>query len=468
MAHTTEEPPLNQESLLIGCGAGFAGDRLDAALPVVAALIASGRPACLIFETLAERTLALAQVRRRQDRDAGFYVGLEKLLAPVLRLCLEHHIPIIGNFGAANPVGAAHHVREIAKSLGCGPIRVAAVTGDDLLARIPATELLAMPFHPAANIDPQALVAANVYLGAEGIAQALAEGADVIVTGRVADPALALGPLMHHFGWHADDWDLLAAGVLAGHLLECGAQVTGGYFADPGFKDVPDLANIGYPIAEVSATGEIVIFKPAGSGGVVSELTVKEQMLYEIHDPSAYLTPDVILDLTAVEVEQIGPDRVRLCGARGAPRPPTLKGTVCFDGGWMGEGEISYAGPNCNARGLLATEVLKQRLTRLDLAVDAHFDLIGVASVFNDDLGTWMNRVAATPVPELRVRMAVSGVHRDEVERAVQEVEALYTTGPAGGGGVRTTITPLMNSTSVYVERGLLCAEVSMLEEDHA
>ena len=455
---------LDKPSLLIGCGAGFAGDRLDAALPVAEALAASGRPACLMFETLAERTLALAQLRRRQDPDGGYFVGLGDLLGPVLRRCLEHGIPIVGNFGAANPLGAARHVVELARSLGCGPIRVAAVTGDDLLARIPADALLAMPFSPPVAIAPHALVAANVYLGAEGIAQALGQGANVVVTGRVADPALALGPLMHHFGWRADDWDRLAAGVLAGHLLECGAQVTGGYFADPGLKDVPDLARIGYPIAEVGAGGEIFLSKPAGTGGTVSVQTVTEQMLYEIHDPAAYLTPDVTLDLSAVRVEQAGVDRVRIHGARGAPRPATLKGTVCFDGGWMGEGEISYAGPNCKRRGLLAIEILKARLAHLGLALDRHFDLIGVASVFNDDRGTWLDRMSAAEVPEVRVRMAVGGPDRRQVERAVQEVEALYTTGPAGGGGVRTAVTPLMNSTSVHVERRAFAAQVSILE----
>lgn len=450
--------------MLIGCGAGFAGDRLDAALPVAEALARSGRPASLMFETLAERTLALAQLRRRQGPSAGYYVGLDRLIGPVLPLCLERRIPIIGNFGAANPLGAAREVIAIAKALGCGPIRVAAVTGDDLLAHMPAHELLAMPFSPPALIEPQTLVAANVYLGAEGIAQALAQGADVVVTGRVADPALALGALLHHFGWRADDWDLIAAGVLAGHLLECGAQVTGGYFADPGWKDVPQLARIGYPIAEIAANGDIVISKPEGSGGLVSERTVKEQLLYEIHDPSAYLTPDVTLDLSGVCVEQIGPDRVRVTGARGAPRPATLKGTVCFDGGWMGEGEISYAGPNSTRRGLLAIDVLKERLARLAPAVETHFDLIGVASIFNDAAGRWLDAQAGTDAPEVRVRMAVAGRDRHDVERAIQEVEALYTTGPAGGGGVRTIVTPLMNSTSVYIDRAALEAQVTILE----
>ena len=455
---------LDKKSLLIGCGAGFAGDRLDAALPIVEELAASGKPAYLMLETLAERTLALAQLQRRHDPDAGYLPSLAELIGPVLSLCLAHRIPIIGNFGAANPLAAARRVVATARTLGCGEIRVAAVTGDDLLATISPEKLLAMRFSPPAVIEAGGLVSANVYLGAQGIAEALKMGADVIVTGRVADPALALGPLVHHFGWRWDDWDLMAAGVLTGHLLECGAQVTGGYFADPGFKDVPDLANVGYPIAEISAAGLITITKPRGTGGLVSEQTVKEQILYEIHDPSAYLTPDVTLDLSQVQVRQDGPDRVRVTGARGKPRPDTLKGTVCFDGGWMGEGEISYAGHNCRARGMLAIEVLKSRLRTLDLALDSHFDLIGVGSVFNDAQGQWLARSGPCDVPDVRVRMAVSAMDRRQVERALHEVEALYTTGPAGGGGVRMQVTPLMNSTSVFVDRSAVEAQVTILE----
>lgn len=453
-----------KESLLIGCGAGFAGDRLDAALPVVRELIAQKKPACLIFETLAERTLALAQLRRRQDVEGGYLTTLAELLAPVLADCVAHRIPIIGNFGAANPAAAARRILQLATTLDCGPIKVMAVTGDDLLGRMSADELLAMPFSPPARIAPASLVSANVYLGAQGIAQALAAGADVVVTGRVADPALALGPLVHHFGWRWDDWDRLAAGVLAGHLLECGAQVTGGYFADPGVKDVPDLASVGYPIAEIAADGSLVIGKPSGTGGMVSERTVKEQILYEIHDPSAYLTPDVTLDLSGVTVEQVGPDRVRVTGAAGKPRPATLKGTVCFDGGWLGEGEISYAGPNCRARGLLAIDILRERLSTLALAVEHHFDLIGVASVFNDAEGRWLDQCPAREIDDVRVRLAVSGAERRDVERALQEVEALYTAGPAGGGGVRTHVTPLMNSTSVFVPREAFAPQIETLE----
>lgn len=455
---------MHKDSLLIGCGAGFAGDRLDAALPVARALAASGKPAYLMFETLAERTLALSQLRRRKDPEGGYLPSLSELIGPVLALCVAHRIPIIGNFGAANPLAAARRIVEMAKALGCGPIKVAAVTGDDLLALVSPDELLAMPFSPPAAIDAARLVSANVYLGAQGIAEALSQGADVIVTGRVADPALALGPLVHHFGWRWDDWDSLAAGVLTGHLLECGAQVTGGYFADPGVKDVPNLAHLGYPIAEVTADGEITITKPEGTGGLVSEQTVKEQILYEIHDPSEYLTPDVTLDLSRVVVRQDGVDRVHISGAVGKPRPATLKGMVCFDGGWMGEGEISYAGPNCRARGLLAIQVLKARLGALDATLDSHFDLIGVGSVFNDTQARWLDGVENFHAPDVRVRMAVSAVERSEVARALHEVEALYTTGPAGGGGVRLQITPLMNSTSVFVDRRAFEPNVTFLE----
>jgi hypothetical protein len=229
----------------IGCGAGFAGDRWDAAVPVVRALVASGGPAALMFETLAERTLAIAQLRRRDDPRAGWEPCLDQFLQGVLADCVRHGIPIIGNFGAANPRGAAAEVQALAARLGLEPLRVAVVEGDDLLLQLPADVLLGLLPPEAANMR---LVSANTYLGAEQIADALRAGAQVVVTGRVADPALALGPLMAHFGWGAEDWDLLGAGTIAGHLLECGAQVTGGYFADPGVKDVPDLANVGFPI----------------------------------------------------------------------------------------------------------------------------------------------------------------------------------------------------------------------------
>jgi hypothetical protein len=438
-------------TLRIGCGAGFSGDRWDAAVPVVAALRASGGPAFLMFETLAERTLALAQLERRQNEDSGWEPSLERFLEPVLRQCIEGTIPIVSNFGAANPAGAARHIHALAERLGLRALKVAVVEGDDLRVVLPASRLNELL---PASLHGKPLVSANAYLGAQEIAQALRAGADVVVTGRVADPALALGPMLAHFGWGAEDWDRLACGTMAGHLLECGAQVTGGYFADPGVKDVPDLANVGFPIVEIEHDGSFVITKPAGTGGRVDRQTVTEQLLYEVHDPAAYLTPDVIADISNADLEQLGVDRVRVTGVHGHPRPPTLKATLCHEGGWLAEGEISYAGPNAAARARLAATIVRERLVHLGYdGLRLRADIIGVASVFADDDGLWWDGQALPAHDDIRVRLAAACETRDQAQVVVREILALYTCGPAGGGGVRTHITPRLGSDSCYVPR---------------
>lgn len=449
----SDRPPTSG-TLRIGCGAGFSGDRWDAAVPVVAALRSASGPAVLMFETLAERTLALAQLRRREQPDQGWEPSLERFLTPVLRDCVEAGIPIVSNFGAANPLGAAHRIQGLAAQLGLRPLKVAVVEGDDLLAALPATRLGQLL--PTA-LQGQPLVSANAYLGAQEIAQALREGADVVVTGRVADPALALGPMLAHFDWALDDWDRLACGTMAGHLLECGAQVTGGYFADPGFKDVPNLATVGYPIVEMSHDGSFVVTKPPGTGGRVDRQTVTEQLLYELHDPAAYLTPDVVADISETELTEVGPDRVRVTGVRGHPRPPTLKATVCFEGGWLAEGEISYAGHNATARAQLAATLVRDRLALLGHgAVPLRADLIGVASAFADDAGRWQQQHDTPPRDDVRLRLAASCATRATADAVLREVLALYTCGPAGGGGVRTQATPRLSSDSCLVPRGWL------------
>ncbi len=451
------------DSVLIGCAAGFAGDRFDAGLPLARAMADEGRPAYLMYETLGERTLALAQQRQRSGSGPGYLPELESFLAPVLGFCISTRIPIVGNFGAANPPAAAEVIGRLCRAAGASRARVAVVQGDDLLASMPREEVARLVSDANEPIDPQAIVAANVYLGAQPIAEALADGADVVVTGRVADPSLALGPMLHAFGWSLTDWDLLAAGTMAGHLLECGAQVTGGYFMDPGFKDVPRPADIGYPYAVVDADGGVVLTKPADTGGLVSLQTVREQLLYEIHDPAAYLTPDVVLDLSEASVHDLGGDRVRLTGSRGKPRPQTLKATVCYDGGWLGEGEISYSGPNAAARGRLAIDILRTRVARIG-GLRAHFDLVGVSSAFNDSRGELLAAAADRQSPDVRVRMAVRARGQREVRQAMHEVEALYTTGPAGGGGVRLNVTPLLASASAYVPRERVRPTVSLAE----
>jgi len=439
--------------LRIGCGAGFSGDRWDAAVPVVRTLARLGGPAVLMFETLAERTLALAQLQRRRDPQSGWEPSLERFLGPVLAECVAANIPIVGNFGAANPLGAAACIQQLARDLGLPTLHIAVIEGDDLLAGLEPARLHQLL--PA--LAGRELVSANAYLGAQEIAGALRAGAQVVVTGRVADPSLALGPMLAHFGWATDDWDRLAAGTMAGHLLECGAQVTGGYFADPGVKDVPDLAHVGFPIVEMHSDGRFVITKAADTGGCVDRRTVTEQLLYELHDPAAYLTPDVVADITQAELRNAGLDRIEVLGIRGHPRPPTLKATLCYEGGWLGEGEISYAGPTATARARLAGEIVRERLRSLGLShLRVRCDLIGVSSVFVDDEGRWTEMQELSDASDVRLRVAAASAQRSDAEQLTREVLALYTCGPAGGGGVRTSITARMASDSCFVPRDWL------------
>lgn len=441
---------MTKQPFRVGCGAGFAGDRLGVAGPVVDALASADGPAALIFETLAERTLALAQLERSAGRP-GYDIHILDRLAPVLATCLRHGIKIVGNFGAADPRGAADAITGLAARLGCRPPRIAIVSGDDLLAgphRHDLDTILA-----ASVPQGKTPLSANAYLGAREIAAALADGAEIVVTGRVADPALALGPLVAHFGWNFGDHDLIAAGTLVGHLLECGAQVTGGYFADPGFKDVPNLHDVGFPIAEVAGDGTFVLLKPPGTGGCVTEQTVKEQILYEIHDPASYLTPDVVLDLTGVEVASVGPDRVFVQGARGHPAPERLKATVCYDGGYLGEGEISYAGPNALMRAEAALDILARRL---DPTIDWRGDLIGAVSVFADDAGRFRAAADLPDSRDVRLRVAVRAECQARVAAAMHEVGALYTCGPAGGAGIRISVRPRVFTASALIPRDLV------------
>jgi len=455
---------MDKPSLLIGCAAGFSGDRIDAAGPVVDTLIArleagpAGRRAFLIFETLAERTLALAQLRRRADPDAGYEPLLDAMLRPVLARCLRHGIRIVSNFGAANPRAAARLIARMARELGAQAPRIAVVEGDDLSS---PEHLALLREQLGARMDGIRIVSANAYIGAEPIAAALDAGAQIVVCGRVADPSLTVGPAMSHFGWRSDDWEKLGRATMAGHLLECGAQVCGGYFADPGYKDVPGLEAVGFPIAEIDADGGCTIGKSDSTGGLVTEATVKEQLLYEVHDPGAYLTPDVVADISEAEVHSLGRDRVMLRGVRGHPRPSHYKVNVCHEGGWLAEGEISYAGPRAEARARLAADVLRKRLQGLQLRVD----LIGAVSVLGDDAGRTLAATADAGLRDVRLRVAAAHEDRVEAERLAREVMALYTCGPAGGGGVRTALTPRLNTISCLLPRDAVSVRHVFVEE---
>jgi hypothetical protein len=447
-------------TLSIGCAAGFSGDRTDAALPVVETLIRHGGPAALIFETLAERTLALAQLAKRDNPNAGYEPLLADIVSPILARCLEYRIPIVSNFGAANPNGAARLIQKIAAEQGLRQPRIAVVSGDDISDK-DGQALLHVQL--GQRFIQEKFVCANAYIGAEAIAQALRAGADIVVCGRVADPALALGPALARFNWSMQDWDRLARGTMAGHLLECGAQVTGGYFADPGYKDVPDLANVGYPIVQIDEDGNFEITKSEPTGGIVDTRTVKEQLLYEVHDPSAYLTPDVVADITDAEVRQTGTNRVSVTGIRGHARPADLKVNVFYEGGWLAEGEISYAGPRAGARAYLAMQALQKRLPQLNI----RFDLIGAISVFGDDGGSMLAQAdwkQLASAGDVRLRAACAHEDRHQAATLLREVNALYTCGPAGGGGIRTHLRSRLNADSCVVPRDAIAAGFTFVE----
>jgi hypothetical protein len=446
------------KQIRIGAGAGYAGDRIEPAVEIAE----KGGLDYLVFECLAERTIALAQQAKRRDPTGGYDPLLAERLRAVLPLCRANGIRIVTNMGAANPQGAAERALAVARELGLRGVKIAAVTGDDVLARLSGGDYRVEETGAAVRDLGDRILSANAYIGAEPIAEALTGSADIVITGRAADPSLFVGPLVHAFGWAMDDWHRLGQATLIGHLLECAGQVTGGYFADPGYKDVPDLARLGFPIGEVDGDGTVVITNVVGSGGQVTAATCKEQILYEIHDPARYLTPDVAADFSHVRVEEIGPDRVRIGGATGRPRPETLKVSVGVMEGFVGEGQISYAGPGARARGELALGIVRDRLSLIGLdASELRFDLIGLTALHGEQLSGKDGRHEPY---EVRARVVGRTASLAEATRIGNEVETLYTNGPAGGGGVTKSTYEVVGILSTYLPRDLVRTAIHTLE----
>ncbi|SDH85363.1 MULTISPECIES: acyclic terpene utilization AtuA family protein [Bradyrhizobium] len=439
-------------TIRIGSGAGYSGDRIEPAVE----LAEKGDIQYLVFECLGERTVALAQQARMKNPDGGYDPLLEERMRAVLPVCASKGIKIVTNMGAANPEAAARKVAEIAKSLGLSALKVAAIVGDDVLDACKDGDLPIMEFDGTIKQLGNRLLSANAYLGAEPMAKALAAGADIVITGRASDPALFLAPMIHAFGWAMDDWNLLGQGTVAGHLLECAGQITGGYFADPGYKDVPDLARLGFPIGEVGEDGSLVITKVAGSGGAVTARTCKEQLLYEVHDPKKYFQPDVVADFSEVTVEEIGPDRVRVSGGRGTRRTDTLKISVGYVDSYIGEGQISYAGPGALARGRLALEIVRERLKLNGVAAsELRFELVGVDALHGSEISARANEPY-----EVRVRVSGRTENLREAVRIGNEVETLYTNGPAAGGGAWKSARDVVAVASVLLPRELAKPQV--------
>jgi len=443
------------KTIRIGSGAGYSGDRIEPAVE----LAEKGDIHYLGFECLAERTIALAQQEKSKDPAAGYDPLLEPRMRAVLAVCKSKGIRIITNMGAANPTAAAARTAEVAKTLGIRGLKIAAVTGDDVLDACRDGDFRFLEIEGRVSDLGNRVLSANAYLGAEPIAKALAAGADVVITGRVGDPALFLAPLIHAFEWAMDDWARLGKGTVAGHLLECAGQITGGYFADPGHKDVTGLARLGFPIAEVSRDGGLVITKVPGSGGAVTAATCKEQLLYEVHDPENYVQPDVVADFSRVMVEDIGPDRVRLEGGRGKPRTATLKVSVGYLDSYVGEGQISYAGPGAVDRGRLALGIVRERLKLTGVRTnETRFDLIGVDALHGAGLSQGREPY------EVRIRVVGRTDSLAEAVRIGNEVETLYTNGPAGGGGAFKSAREVVAVASLLLPRDLASPAITYVE----
>ena len=424
----------------IGCGAGFQGDRIEPATD----LANRGELDVLVFECLAERTIALAQQARMKDPKAGYDPLLERRLRATLPGCVRHGTRIITNMGAANPWAGAAKARAILAELGLS-LKVAVVTGDDVSGSIAGYSL--DETGETAQALGSRLVSANAYIGVSGIVEALAQGADIVICGRVSDPALFLAPLVHHFGWALNDYEKLGRGTLIGHLLECSAQITGGYFADPGVKDVPNLAHIGFPLAEVTADGNAIITKLDNTGGMITPATCTEQLLYEIHDPARYIQPDVVADFSGVTFTSVGPDRVAIGGATGHPPTGQLKVSVAYRDGWLGEGQISYAGVNARQRAGLARSILDQRLT--DPKIDERLgQLIG-----SDD--------------DMRLRYAARCADAATAQMIGEEVESLYLCGPAAGGGVTKSVREIVAIASTLIPSDEVSISAEIQGETH-
>ncbi|MFC6260090.1 acyclic terpene utilization AtuA family protein [Levilactobacillus fujinensis] len=432
------------KKIRIGSGAGYADDRIEPAID----LINRGNLDYICFECLAERTIAIAQNQKLADPNAGYNDLLEYRFKKILPAIKAHPTKVITNMGAANPVAATKKIVEMAAAYGIHHLKIATVSGDDITDQTSnyGANKMMEDHQPLSSLNRK-VISANAYLGARAIVEALNQGADIVVTGRVADPSLFMAPLIHEFGWDFADYDKLGKGTLLGHLLECAGQVSGGYFADPGYKDVENLWNLGFPFADVTDEGDITLHKLPDTGGLLSTDTVKEQLIYEIQDPTKYYTPDVIADFSNVQVEPAKDgDGIHVMGATGRAKTGDLKVSVGYEDGYITEGGINYGGHNAFNKAKLATEIVRKRLQLLKVPVDAFKeDYIGADSLYHGVL----------PVPEhvseIRARIAARTSSLAAAKEVVREVKSLYTNGPSAGGGVRTITQKIVAIASITV-----------------
>jgi hypothetical protein len=439
----------------LGCAGANELDRIDLAIEM-----SNEDVEYLGMDCLAERTLAFAQLRRLADPTGGYNPVLEARMRGVLPGLARNGIKLTSNMGAANPVAAGRVAGEIARELGITGLKIGVITGDDLLERIGDLHLTMLETGGGLDTLPGEVVSVNAYLGAEHIANALGQGADVVVGGRLGDLALYLGCMIHHFGWDIEDYQTLGAGSVVAHLLECGRYVTGGAYAEPGWdKPVERADDLGFPLAEVERDGAATLTKQANRGGMISIGTCKEQLLYEVHDPGRYITPDVVVDIRDVRLEDAGPNRVRVTGGRGTERTETLKVLVGVAEGFIAEGEISFAGRGALAKAEESRQIVEARLRRqgvLGQLEALRVDVIGVHSI----LGPGLAAVQGEP-QDVRLRLAARCGTRELAETAAFEFQDLWF-GPAGGAGARSSVRQIISLFSSLVPRSEVPVDVDL------
>ncbi len=415
-----------REPVLIGNGQGFWGDSIDAPIK----LINGGPIHYITLDYLAEVTMSIMQRQKRRDPRRGYATDFVQLMKDTLPTLLEKNIRVVASAGGVNPAACRAAVFEVAKELGLKGLRIGIVEGDDILDQLPQLIAKGAEFkhlesgHPIAPMQDR-ILSANVYISSLPIAEALDQGAQIIITGRATDPGLVLAPLMHEFGWHADDWDKIAAGTVAGHILECGAQATGGNFTR--WWEVPDYANIGYPLVEAYADGSFIVTKHPGTGGMVTCDTVGEQIVYEMGDPRNYISPDVKVDFTTIRLEDVGRDRVRVSGVKGSPATDTYKVSMSYHNGYKASGTLTVSGPDAYEKAKKCGEIIWERLKTAGYTFeDMNTEYLGLNSCHG----------SINPHPEqinevvLRLSARDSDVSR--LERFGKELAPVITNGPPG------------------------------------
>ena len=453
-----------KQTVRVASGQGFWGDLLTAPVDQVR----TGPIDYLMLDYLAEVTMSIVQKQRARDPKAGYARDFVTLMREIMPDCVEKDIKVLSNAGGVNVEGCAEAIRDVARELGLGgKVKIGVITGDDILGRLDefaegGVEITNMETgEPLADVRDK-VQAANVYLGASGLVEALGRGAQIVVGGRLTDTGLTLAPLIHEFGWKFDQWDLVSAGTIAGHIIECGAQASGGN-CQYDWQAIPDLANVGFPIVEASPNGEFIVTKHEGTGGRVSVQSVKEQLLYEMGDPKAYITPDVVADFSSIQLEDAGKDRVRVFGIKGAPNTEFYKVSIAYSAGWKAVGTLVYAWPDAYAKAQAADKILRERLDRLGLKFDLILsEFVGVNATHGHLTGE-----PSPDIPEVQLRFGVRGQSKADVERFTKELAPLILTGPpavTGFAGGRPKVEEIMAYFPALIPKNLIQTKVEIVE----